>query len=205
MRSNGGYTLLEVAVATSVMAGMFLASGTVLASSVKSWRAAESYAAATASVRNATLSIAHELESASLLGIKTLDPPVIPVSLGRGAASVSFQQPLALDGETWTGAITIRFRTEDRNANMRLDPGEDLDGNGVLDRAIEIQEDLDGNGDFDGAGETRRLANGVDALRFELDTDTATLVVDVTARYPRFPGSDDAIEHRHRLPIYIRN
>ncbi len=205
MRANLGYTLLEVVVATSVMTGMFLASGTVLVNSVRTWRAAEAYTAATAAVRDASLSIAHELESASLLGNKALNPPVAGLKLAKTGDAITFQKPLALSGELWSPPIQIRIRNEDRNGNLKLDGGEDLDKNGVLDRVIELLEDRDGNGDYLGPGETRLLARGVDQLAFKLDAPRATIVLELVARFPRFPGSPDAIEHRHQLPIRIRN
>ncbi len=181
--NNKGFTLLELSMAMSLSSLLILSVAGILNRSMDTWAQEEDHATVNQSLRVAEMSIRNTLISASLLGDISQAPPIQALTLNANpGTAVTVQQPLATDGTVWTSPITIQLRNEDANANLLLEPGEDLNNNGVLDRVVERLQDINGDGDFLDNGETRTLSNNVDVMTLTLNGTVMT--VNLVSRRP---------------------
>ena len=204
-RRNKGYTLIEMMVTSALLTGMFAITGTVLVRTVQAWRMQEAYTGVTAGLRDATLAITQELESAALKDDSSLSPPVKGLTVSPDTISVTYQVPMSLDGTTWSNPITIRLRTEDKNLNLKMDGKEDEDGNGFLDRVIERLEDLNGDKEYTKEGETRILARGIDRLTFAKSKDGSKIDVTVAARFADLSNVQRTLSEENVFTVAVRN
>jgi len=184
MKSNSkGYTLLELSMAMALSSLLILTVAGVLNRSMNTWEQEEDHAMVNQSLRAAEINIRNSLMTASLLGDVSQVPAIQPLTQNANpGTSVTIQQPLAIDGTVWTNPITIQLRNEDANANLLLEPGEDLNNNGALDRVVERLEDINQDGDFNDPGEIRTLSTNVDVLTFTLNGQIMT--VNLVSRRP---------------------
>jgi len=184
MKSNSkGFTLLELSMAMAMSSLLILSIAGVLNRSVDTWEQEEDHAIVNQSIRAAEINIRNALMTASLLGDVSQVPAIQPLTQNANpGTAVTVQQPLAIDGTVWTNPITIQLRNEDANANLFLEPGEDLNNNGVLDRVVERLEDINQDGDFNDPGEIRTLSTNVDVLTFTLNGQIMT--VNLVSRRP---------------------
>ncbi len=176
-----GFTLIELIMVMGILSVVMVMSLGILINTQNVWDAEKSYMALNTALRDSSWQISEELSVAALNNHESMDPIVEGLSIeGDPPSSITFQKPLVSDQTEWSGAITIRLRNEDMDDDLILDSGEDVDGNGVLDRVVERLEDLDGSGDFEGPGETRVLARNMDSMIFQLVDEE--LIVSLVAR-----------------------
>lgn len=200
-----GFTLVETIITAGLLGVLFAITGTVLVRTVGAWRVQEAYTQVTAGLRDATLAISQELEAAATEDDSTLSPPVKGIVIAADGKQVTYQVPTSLDGKTWSKPIQIRVRSEDLNKNLLLDPKEDTDGNGFLDRVIERLEDIDGNGDYSGPGETRVIARGIDSLTFVHDKGSRKVNVTVAARIADLSAAKRTQSASQEFSVVVRN
>ncbi|MBI1320105.1 MAG: prepilin-type N-terminal cleavage/methylation domain-containing protein [Candidatus Hydrogenedens sp.] len=203
MSNARGYTLLETMVVVAVMGGIFAITGTVLVRSAKVWHAEETFAAVSNGMRDAAMAISRDLQFARLEADLTQTPPVIGVTLGKG--DIQFQMPQSADGNAWSPVVMFRLNNEDKNGNLRLDSGEDLDQDGILDRCIERVQDIDGDGKYEGDGEVRVVARGIDRLSFQQEPGSTLIEVAIEARVPD-PGRENVPQvQSNRFSVRVSN
>ncbi len=168
-KSTPGFSLVEVMMVGAILAVVLMMATMVWVNSLNLWEAEQSYAAVSAGLRSTAWAMSQELAAAVASGRESLDPPVAGLSIvPEPNVAVVFQKPLVSDETQWSGLITIRHRNEDVDGNLKLDEGEDVDGNGVADRVVERLEDLNGDGNFEGPGETLVLGRDIDVMAVEL-------------------------------------
>ena len=199
-----GHTLVEVAIVSAVMAGMFAATGTVLVRTAKVWRAEEAFAEVSQGLRNASMSVSRELEMAGLEADLTATPPTKGLTIGADADSIEFHMPAAAVGGVWSAPVMFRLRNEDVDRDLELDSDEDVDRNGVLDRVVERLQDSDGNGTVTPA-ETRVVARNVDQLRFELRPGTPWVDVTMVSRYRDLGRGGAILSQTNTISVMVKN
>ncbi len=176
-KSKAGFTLIELMIATTILILLGISMTALIGQNMNLWRVEEGLANVNTSLRSAKLQLSQEVRDATLAGDAALG--VQPLAVAPSV--ISFQRPLTADGQTWSTPITIQLLNEDANGNLVLDPGEDNNGNGVLDRTIVRTQDGIGanaaDGDFTDPGETRTLAEYVDGLAFVLAGNQLTATV----------------------------
>lgn len=177
MKRNDGFTLIELMIVIAIFSILMLAVGGIYMSNFNAWRVEENIVAVNMALRTVETQLHQELVEATFTDDVTLNTAALTVGVG----TTTFQRPITVDGLTWTNPVTIRLRNEDLNGNLLLDVGEDVDGNGVLDRVVErLVDGVFGgvqDGDFTDPGETRLLARGVDGLVFNLAGNLLTCTI----------------------------
>ena len=197
-------TLMEMAVVMAVMVIFLALVSNVYLTLMRNWAMESSYVVLSSAVRNAISATCEELALTTLSDNDSVAPPVRGLRIeGDESSSVVFQKPLVADGSQWSNPITIRLRNEDSDGDLRLDAGEDVDLNGILDRVVERLVDLNGDDDFDDIGEVRVLARDIDTLIFSLSGSR----LDISLRGRRMPGirTETPLTHTETYSIMIAN
>ncbi len=164
-RSTQGFSLLELMISTGVFAVVMVIASACWVSALNLWEAERSHSDLNAGLRTTAWYISQELAAAAATDRDSLEPQVEGLTVSAPSPTeITFQKPLATDESVWSTPIIIRHRNEDTNGNLKRDPGEDLDENGVADRVVERLEDINGDGSFDGPGETIVLGRSIDAM-----------------------------------------
>lgn len=212
MKSKG-FSLLELMIATGILTIVIGIGYVAITASAASADLAEAEGLALQSLRDTLDVMADEVQYAARWDDNSVNPPILGAAVNEDPAANSpvelvFQVPAGATPQTWGPPITYRFIHEDSVpdgedvGNGVLDDGEDLDGNGLLDRHILRLQDLNGDGDTDDAGESRRIggANQVSGVRFEFmnmgtfGQGPRRLRITVTAVQPF--GRDDSLAVR---------
>lgn len=205
-RGNRGYTLLEVSIVVALMSGLFLMSANVMIRSLQVVATQNVYADVSEALRTVSLATANELTAAildDLPGKNIVKGLSIP---GGSASTVTFQRPLDLGALSFTNPTILRVRNEDANGNLKLDKGEDLDGNGILDRVYECVEDKNNDGKYTAVGETRILARNVDSITFKRAAGSHKITATVTARSGmNVAGVSRILQKQHEFTVFVRN
>lgn len=179
MKSKG-FSLIELTVATGILSIVIVLGYAAVAASAASAKLAEAEGMALQSLRDTLDAMAAEVQYASRWDNNLVNPPVQGVRVVDNPVTGSprelvFQVPEDPATQTWSLPIRYRFIQEDgvpegsAVGDGVLDEGEDLDGNGMLDRHILRIQDINRDGDTDDPGERVRIggANQVAGLRFE--------------------------------------
>lgn len=179
---RAGFSLVELLIAVTIVSMIAVIGLMALQSSNTSIAVAQAKAEAQANVRDVLLAMTGEIQLAAKQADDSLSPPLQPVEIVNNPAPASpveviFQTPLDATGLNWSGRIRFRFINEDANGNSFLDPGEDLDRDGVLSRRIIRIEDRNGDGDTADAGEMVSVAdaNNLSNVQFLLNNDVLTI------------------------------
>jgi prepilin-type N-terminal cleavage/methylation domain-containing protein len=194
---NKGFTLLEVTIVMALMTIFGLLAFVAVTSTTEISAVADSQTQVQSDLRQVVMLMTEELQLASKTPNNALTPPLQAVRVNRdinpnSPVEIVFQRPLDGSGTNWSQPIRFRFFTEDLNNNAILDPGEDIDGDGVLSRRILRLEDRNGDGAFDGPGETVQVgtANNLAEVDFQIEdslitiTATATKLVGNRSEFP---------------------
>ncbi len=167
MRSKG-FTLLEMMMAVSILAIVGLLGLIVISSSAESAELAQAKAEVQAGLRDVMAAIMDAVREAYTDRTVAVSPPRSPVNVESIQTSesndrITFHVPVRVAGTAivrGSTPITIQFENEDANGNALLDSGEDLNGDGTLNRRVLRMQD----------GQTQVLgaSNNISNLRFEL-------------------------------------
>lgn len=187
MRTNAGLTLLELIIVVALMSIFGLLAFVAVTSATEATVLADAKTQTQSDLRQVVMQISDELQLASKTPNNALTPPLQAVRINRdmdanSPVEIVFQVPLDGSGTNWSRPVRFRHFTEDLNNNALLDPGEDVDGDGVLSRRVLRLEDLNGDGTFDGPGETVQVgsANNIAELDFAIDGDRVTITATAT-------------------------
>ncbi|MBN2310853.1 MAG: prepilin-type N-terminal cleavage/methylation domain-containing protein [Candidatus Hydrogenedentes bacterium] len=184
---NQGFTLLELMISLSILAVIGALGLVALNSSTSAMAVSQAKGDVQRGVRDVVLAMSRELQLASNNGDASLSPPLVPVAIVDNPATgspveVVFQVPADGTGRVWSRAIRFRFENEDTNGNARLDSGEDLNGDGLLQRRVMRLQDRNGDGDFSDGGEQSPVGgfNNLSNVQFNLAGDLLTVTVTAT-------------------------
>lgn len=146
MQKNAGFTLLEMTVSVAILTIVSLLTFVTLRATSESSVQNAIKEELGANLRDTGVALTAELRQAYSARTVDADPPHAPeeafsltvINSGKG---VSFCVPQRLDGSVRPGVsepITIEFQNEDTSGtpNAQLDPGEDVNGDGVLTRRL---------------------------------------------------------------------
>lgn len=148
-----GFTLLELLLAMSILGVVSMLSFVAIRSSHETVSLSDAKAEIQSNLRDTMQALTSELELAFAETEIPDDPEapedVEPIRVSPDAKSVTFQRPVPADnaaGYVWSSPITFTFVNEDLPSetgepNARLDGGEDVNGDGVLNRQIVRTED----------------------------------------------------------------
>lgn len=210
MRVQGGFTLLEVTIVMAILSVFSLLGFVAITSATQATILADARTQVQSDLRQMVTLMADDLQMASKTPNPSLTPPLQAVRINRdidanSPVEIVFQVPLDGSGNRWSRPIRYRFFNEDLNGNRRLDPGEDVDGDGALSRRILRLQDLNGDGTFDGPGETVMVgtANNISALDFAFNNDRIT----ITATADRLVGTreDFPVTAAVTTTVYLLN
>lgn len=179
--SEQGFTLLELMMAMAVMGVVALISGSVYVSTYRSTL----INGATSDLQREVRDVLSALNAEVQFAVKparpglTLPAGAQAIEVSPDGRTVTYVVPTDLTGQNFSAPITIRFETEDlptgagMPGNAVLDPGEDLNGDGILNRHLVITRD----------DESRTLggANSLADVQFSLSPDGSMLMVNVVA------------------------
>jgi len=153
MKKQDGFTLPELLISMSILSIISLLGYVVLVTSTQSANLTTAQSQLQASLRDTMQALSAEVRMAySQQTVASQNPGEVtlpslvgtpPIAVGSGGKSITFRVPTA----TLTSAvptpsqpITIQLRNEDLGgaaANGKLDPGEDTNGDGMLNRRLE--------------------------------------------------------------------
>lgn len=180
---RNGFTLLEVMISASLIVIVSLLGFVALQSSARMMNINQTTALLQSDVRNLMLVLTREIEPAVkpvALGL-SLPPGVEGLRVLEDNSGVVYQVPADNSFTQFSSPIAIQFETEDTPlaipnfefGNAILDPGEDRNHDGVLNRRVLRMQD----------GETRVLggANNIADAHFELLENNQILRVRVVA------------------------
>jgi len=149
MRDRTGYTLLEVALAMSILTIVSLLGFVVLKTSTDSASLANAKGEIQSGLRDVMTVLGSELAEAYSERSTEAEPPLSPegveaVAVSEDGRAVTFHVPVpSNDSRMVVGSapITIALENEDAGqgetaGNARLDPGEDTNEDGVLTRQL---------------------------------------------------------------------
>jgi len=187
--NRAGFTLLELIIVAALLAIVSVLGFVATASSSESATVAKALADVQSEVRDLMTVLTQELQLAAKRADQSVVPPVEPLQVVANPAlqspvEIVFQVPTNTTGSTWSTPIRFRYITEDVNNNAVLDPGEDVDGDGLLTRRLVRLQDLNGDGLFDSAGEQQTLggANNIAAFTVVVNGDTVDLTLTASKR-----------------------
>lgn len=204
---NSGFTLLEVMIASALLTIISLLGFVALQSSARAVNVNQAVALVEADARNVLRAIMREVEFAvkpAAVGA-TLPPDVQGLQVHDNNRAVTFQTPTNAAFTTFSAPITFRFETEDTPlavpgfefGNAVLDPGEDVNNDGVLNRRVlRIQ-----------GGETQVLgsANTIADARFELLEGNTVLRITIVATTRIEPLQQRLTRHELQGDVYLMN
>lgn len=212
---NAGFTLIEVVVAASFFAVVTAMSLVALTTTTKLASMSEAQAQVQANLRTAMSEAAMELRTAysdRLVAANLAPEDAASIVVSPDGTSVTFQVPVLVEGSPIIGAstpITYRFENEDTPVeatgmgNALLDPGEDVNGDGVLTRRIMRTQD--------GTEGIVGLPNEISSVRFTLEPNPldgllTTVLVELEG-LKRYAGRSDNELVRARLEsrIHLEN
>lgn len=183
-----GFTLTEVIVAVGLLSIIALLGFMAMTSSASSVNVAKARHDVQASLSNVMMEITAELQLAAKTPDPSLSPPLEAPAIVLDPGPVSpvelvFQIPADGSGRNWSAPVRLRYVNEDVNGNLRLDPGEDLDGDGVLSRRLVRIQDANGDGDTADPGEMRTLgaANNIANCQFAIDGNVVTVTLSASS------------------------
>ena len=141
MGKRNGFTLIETMIVMGILSVVMGIIFVVVTASAQSMNTANAQAAVQQNVRDVMQALFLDLLAAGKENIPSANPPVQGVRIVQNPVpgspwEIVFQTPVDDRAEGWTQPIRLRYVNEDANGNARLDPGEDLNENGVLDRHI---------------------------------------------------------------------
>ena len=184
-----GFTLLELTIAMALLAIVAVLGFVATASSSESANVAKAVADVQSEARDLMTAITQELQLAGKNSDASTVPPLQAVAVVDNPAPQSpveivFQVPVDTTGRNWSTPIRLRFINEDANNNAVLDPGEDLDGDGLLTRRLVRLQDLDGDGQFASPGEQLPLgaSNDISNVQFVVNNDVVNVTVTASKR-----------------------
>lgn len=204
-----GFTLLELMMAMAVLGVVALILGSVYVSTYRSTLINRAAGDLQREVRDALSALNAEVQFAVKPARpgQTLPAGARAIEVSPDGRSVTYVVPTDLTGQNFSTPITIRFETEDLpitptggNApgNAVLDPGEDLNGDGVLNRHLVITRDDE--------IQTLGAANSLADVQFSLSPDGSMLIVNVVAtKRIRGAGLDQMIQFGTTTNIFLMN
>lgn len=197
---NTGFTLLEVSISMAILSIVSLLGFVVLKSSTESAGLAQAKAEVQANLRDVMAEITSEVRQAYTQRMVDVVPPILPegtesIRIAPGNASITFQVPQPTSGPDIVAPsipITIAHENEDvgggsLSGNSLLDPGEDVNEDGVLSRRVLRSQ----------GGVTTVLggANNISSVLFQLvpnqsaaDNNLTSLVIRLAATKRYGPG-----------------
>lgn len=192
-RDKAGFTLMEVMIVAALLSVVGLLAFMAVQSAVSATEVAEAQGTAQVNVAQLVQIMTRELQLASTRADDSLSPPLEPAVLRNNPApgvplELEFQVPTDNTGRNWSTRIRYRYINEDANGNGRLDGGEDLNEDGLLNRRIVRMEDRNGDGDADDNDEQVPVAgaNNVANATFALNGNVLTITLVTDARVRRF-------------------
>lgn len=192
-RDKAGFTLMEVMIVAALLSVVGLLAFMAVQSAVSATEVAEAQGTAQVNVAQLVQIMTRELQLASTRADDSLSPPLEPAVLRNNPApgvplELEFQVPMDNTGRNWSTRIRYRYINEDANGNGRLDGGEDLNEDGLLNRRIVRMQDRNGDGDADDDGEQAPVAgaNNVANATFALNGNVLTITLVTDARVRRF-------------------
>ena len=210
MHSTKGFTLLELVIVMGLLTIFGLLALVAVSGATEATVLADAKTRTQSDLRQVILLMSDELQLASKTPNPALTPPLQAVRINRDISpnvpvEIVFQRPLDGSGARWSRPVRFRFFTEDINGNAMLDPGEDIDGDGVLSRRILRLEDINGDGTFNGPGETVQVgtANNLAAVDFQLEGDR--VVITATANKLVGNRTDFPVTSEVTSTIYLLN
>jgi len=197
--TQSGFSLLELLVATSILLVVSALSFVVLQSSTENNVMSAAKAEVNNDLRNVIAAITSEVRMAYTERTTDSDPPLAhedarAIEVWDGGREIEFMIPEPSPASAIplpSSRIVIRWENEDANENGQLDPGEDENGDGVLNRRVVRDQD----------GDTTVLgsANNISGLFFSLEESIAddsdipnNLVVWLAGKKTYGPGEDRA-------------
>lgn len=169
---QSGFTLLEMTMSTSILAIVGLLSFVVISSSTESAELARAKSEIQGGLRDVMAAITGEAREAYTARTVAAAPPRSPAGVASIQVSgnddrITFQIPVRTDGPQMvigSTPIVIAHENEDTDTgngqNALLDPGEDVNSDGMLNRRVlRIQN---------GEQEVLGASNDISGLRFEL-------------------------------------
>lgn len=146
MRAERGFTLLEMLFSVSILSVVSLLGFIVVRSSYESQSLIEAQGEIQSDLRSVMAALTAELELAfaepRIISVRNPDG-VEPIKVATDGKSVVYYRPVpdnSAQGFTWQGPFTLMFENEDTDdgsgGNAKLDSGEDVNGDGVLNRRV---------------------------------------------------------------------
>lgn len=189
MRRNFGMTLIEVMISAGLLSIVSLLSFLALQSSVKSTSLAFAQNQIDSALRDTFNELTNLVKQAYTEISTNVTPPIAPpgaepiqvINNGRG---IRFFLPVRVNTPAFIQSsepIVITQENEDVNSNAILDPGEDINNDGILNRRLIAQR-----------GNTSRViggANCISDVRFQLIPDRSNSVNQMTVLYVYLEGT----------------
>lgn len=189
MRRNFGMTLIEVMISAGLLSIVSLLSFLALQSSVKSTSLAFAQNQIDSALRDTFNELTNLVKQAYTEISTNVTPPIAPpgaepiqvINNGRG---IRFFLPVRVNTPAFIQSsepIVITQENEDVNSNAILDPGEDINNDGTLNRRLIAQR-----------GNTSRViggANCISDVRFQLIPDRSNSVNQMTVLYVYLEGT----------------
>jgi prepilin-type N-terminal cleavage/methylation domain-containing protein len=169
-KASPGFSLLELSVSMALLSIVSLLAFYALMGSTESAALAQAKSELQANLRDTMAVLTREVSTAYTERITAGDPQTLPedldepITVGEGSASLTFQVPVprAQGIPEASTPITIFFENEDTSdpPNAVLDPGEDANDDGMLNRRLVRMQD--------GVETTLGASNHISLARFTL-------------------------------------
>ncbi len=207
VKSNMGFTLIELVVSASLMVIISMLGLVAFQSSHKSVSLNQKMARLQQDTRDAMRDLSTQVQMA----VKRAAPGlVLPAKAEElrvvDPHRITYVVPTDMTRVNFSPVITVRFETEDlaatglehgEHGNSVLDTGEDLNENGVLDRRLVIVEN----------GQTRVMggASSLADVTFTLSADGSTLGVTMVATTRLEPDKERLLRYETSSNIFLMN
>lgn len=216
MRSERGFTLLELMISMAVLSVIAMLGFIVIRSSYESQSLIEAKGVVDRELRDVMAALTAELELAYTdprLDSVSTPEGVEPVSVSADRRSITFYRPMPDNsprGYTWAGPITFSLLNEDTRVdewggNAKLDDGEDTNDDGMLTRRIVRTQ-------VTGEAQALASANNISDIEFELiqnpnpDDDRFTsLLIRIEASMAYGPADAKMVRNSTEARIRFQN
>lgn len=205
--NKSGFTLLELTISTALIVVIFSLGFVAIKSSSASVSLNRGKAQLQEEARRLMVVLAQELEQAVKAPTPGMSLPygAKAIAILNGGEGVRFQIPVKEDFTSFTTAIEYHFETEDAPlagsnppvGNAWLDPGEDANNDGILNRQIVRVQN----------GERRILgaANSIAHADFELIDAGNVLRITLILTAPMGDTRSRLVRHELQRDIYLMN
>lgn len=177
-----GFTMLELTITMGLLSVVSLLMFVAVWATTQSVEVAEAKTVSQGGARDVLSAIQRDIELAARADDDTVNPPIagfriVNNPVAGSPVEIVFQRPL--NGGGWSAPVRYRHMDEDANGNAHMDAGEDLDGDGILQRCVLRVRDLNDDGDFADDGEQAVVGavNCISDVQFAFDGEAATVTV----------------------------